>query len=149
MYSHGRCPRCGHKEEGAVTIVDTIEAPYRREHRPWWLWPLLFWKRRRRIFLEPREHARHKVDRTPFVILPPPPRCSACNAPAHFPAIIAPARPRCDGACTLSIAAVVQWLARWPEEAFAALRDDAQLFVTAEGPEQPPTALALIETRSQ
>lgn len=40
MHSHGRCPLCGHKAEGAVTVVATYECAYRMKWvGPWWkLW---------------------------------------------------------------------------------------------------------------
>jgi len=51
MYSHGRCPLCGVKGPGAVTIVNTTERAYWVEHmrRPWWM----FWKPQstRRVFV--------------------------------------------------------------------------------------------------
>ena len=49
MYSHGMCPRCGHKGRGAVTIVDTMERSYRLSPRPWWR----FWERRSREWRDP------------------------------------------------------------------------------------------------
>lgn len=37
-YSHGRCPRCGHKGDHAETIVETYERAYYQTRKYWW-WP--------------------------------------------------------------------------------------------------------------
>lgn len=47
MTSYGRCPHCGYKGKDAVTIMETIEVPYRlRWTAPAWQ----FWVKPERVY---------------------------------------------------------------------------------------------------